>query len=304
MHKYLIVVVGPTGIGKTKVSIEIAKHYKTEIISADSRQIFKELKIGTATPSDEELREVKHHNIASYSIHDYYSSWEFEQDALQLSAELFKTHNQIVLTGGSMMYIDAICKGIDEIPTIDPELRDNLMKLYNEEGIESIRRQLKQLDPDFYTQVDLQNHKRVIHAVEVCLMTGKPYSSLRTNTVKKRPFNIIRVGLELDRDEIYNRINLRVDQMVEMGLIEEAKQFYPSKDLNSLNTVGYKELFAHFDGEYDLDKAIELIKRNTRRYAKRQLTWFKKDTETKWFRPDEITNIISHIDSLMLNCDS
>ncbi len=185
MHKYLIVVVGPTGIGKTKVSIEIAKHYQTEIISADSRQIFKELKIGTATPSDEELREVKHHNIASYSIHDYYSSWEFEQDALHLSKELFKTHNYIVLTGGSMMYIDAICKGIDEIPTIEQELRDNIMNIYHSEGIDSIRRQLKQLDPEFYSQVDLQNHKRVIHAVEVCLMTGKPYSSLRTNTIKK-----------------------------------------------------------------------------------------------------------------------
>ncbi len=303
MQKFLIVVVGPTGIGKTKTSIEIAKHYNTEIISADSRQIFKELKIGTATPTEDELKEARHHNIGSKSIHDYYSAWEFEQDALKLSEELFKNHDQLVLTGGSMMYIDAICKGIDELPTIDQQLRDDLKKQHETEGIESIRRLLKQLDPVFYEQVDLMNHKRVIHAVEICLMTGKPYSSLRTNTVKKRPFHIIKVGLELTREEVYNRINLRVDKMIEMGLLEEARQFYPYKELNSLNTVGYKELFAHFDGEYDLDKAIELIKRNTRRYAKKQLTWFKKDTETKWFKPNEFNNIISHIDGLMLNCN-
>ncbi|MCW3789051.1 tRNA (adenosine(37)-N6)-dimethylallyltransferase MiaA [Plebeiibacterium sediminum] len=302
MQKFLIVVVGPTGIGKTKTSIEIAKHYNTEIISADSRQIFKELKIGTATPTEDELKEARHHNIGSQSIHDYYSAWEFEQDALRLSEELFKTHDQLVLTGGSMLYIDAICKGIDELPTIDQQLREDLKKQYETEGIESIRRLLKQLDPVFYEQVDLMNHKRVIHAVEICLITGKTYSSLRTNTIKKRPFHIIKVGLELEREEVYNRINLRVDQMIKMGLVEEARQFYPYKELNSLNTVGYKEIFAHFDGEYDLDKAIELIKRNTRRYAKKQLTWFKKDSETKWFKPTEFNNIISHIDGLILNC--
>jgi len=301
MHKYLIAVVGPTGIGKTKISIEIAKHYKTEIISADSRQIFKELKIGTASPSEDELREAVHHNIGSRSIHDYYSAWEFEQDALQITEELFKTHDQIILTGGSMMYIDAICKGIDEFPTIDPELRDELMLQYHINGIEPIRRQLKQLDPVYYDEVDLQNHKRVIHAVEICLMTGKPYSSLRTNTIKQRPFHIIKVGLELSREEIYERINLRVDKMVEMGLVEEARYFHDSKELNSLNTVGYKELFAHFDGEYDLNQAIELIKRNTRRYAKKQLTWFKKDSDTKWFKPSELPEIISHIDHLIVN---
>ncbi len=304
MHKYLIVIVGPTGIGKTKTSIEIARHYNTEIISADSRQIFKELKIGTATPTEEELSAAKHHNIASQSIHDYYSAWEFEQEALKLTQQLFKKHNQLVLTGGSMMYIDAICKGIDELPTVDQELRDKLKRQYDTEGIESLKRILKQLDPDYYDQVDLKNSKRVIHAVEICLMTGKSYSSLRTNTIKKRPFNIIKVGLELEREEIYNRINLRVDNMIEMGLINEARQFYHNKELNSLNTVGYKELFAHFDGEYDQEKAIELIKRNTRRYAKKQLTWFKKDVDTKWFNPSEIENIISHIDSLMVNCNS
>ena len=302
MQKHLIVIVGPTGIGKTKTAIKIAQHYNTEIISADSRQIFKELKIGTAAPTQEELNTVIHHNIATRSITDYYSAWEFEKDALEISSNLFKTHDQLVLTGGSMMYIDAICKGIDDIPTIDKELRDELQNQYITQGIDYFRRQLKQLDPEFYQQVDLQNHKRVIHAVEICLMTGKPYSSLRTNTIKKRPFHIIKAGLELDRADVYNRINLRVDKMVQMGLIDEAREFYPHKELNSLNTVGYKEIFAHFNGEYDINKAIELIKRNTRRYAKKQLTWFKKDQETLWFKPDNISEIISYIDNKIINC--
>ncbi|MGQ1784031.1 MULTISPECIES: tRNA (adenosine(37)-N6)-dimethylallyltransferase MiaA [unclassified Saccharicrinis] len=296
MQKTLIVVVGPTGIGKTKTSIRIANHFNTEIISADSRQIFKELKIGTATPTLEELAAAKHHNIGSHSIHDYYSAWEFEQDALKMSEVLFKNHNQLVLTGGSMMYVDAVCKGIDELPTIDQELRDNLKQQYDTEGIDSIRRQLKQLDPVFYDQVDLMNHKRVIHAVEICLMTGKPYSSLRTNSIKHRPFNMVKIGLEMDRKDLYDRINRRVDLMKEEGLIEEARQLYPLKNLNSLNTVGYKELFAHFDGEYDLQKAIELIKRNTRRYAKKQLTWFKRDKEIMWFHPQELNKMLNFIE--------
>lgn len=296
MQNTLIVLVGPTGIGKTKTSIEIANHFNTEIISADSRQIFKELKIGTASPTPSELNAAKHHNIATHSIHDYYSAWEFEQDALKITEELFKNYNQLVLTGGSMMYIDAVCKGIDELPTIDQYLRDELKEQYDKEGIESIKRQLKLLDIDFYNKVDLKNHKRVIHAVEICLMTGKSYSSLRTNTIKKRPFNIVKVGLELEREEIYNRINRRVDNMIEEGLTDEVKSFYPNKNLNSLNTVGYKELFAHFDNEYNLDKAIELIKRNTRRYAKKQLTWFKKDQETKWFSPFNVADIICYIE--------
>jgi tRNA dimethylallyltransferase len=301
MDKFLIVIIGPTGIGKTTTSIEVARHFNTVIISADSRQIFKELKIGTAAPTAQELSAVQHYNIATHSIHDYYSAWEFEQDALAYSERLFKTHQQLVLTGGSMMYIDAVCKGIDELPTVDQELREQLKNQYEQEGIEVMRRQLKQLDPVFYDQVDLQNHKRVIHAVEICLLTGKPYSSLRTNSIKERPFNIIKIGLNLDREELYERINRRVDIMVEEGLIEEAQQFYAHKDLNSLNTVGYKELFAHFDGEYDLDKAIELIKRNSRRYAKKQLTWFKRDSDIKWFKPSELVNIISYCESFMVH---
>ncbi len=299
MRKNLIVIVGPTGIGKTRISIQVAKHFNTEIISADSRQIFKELKIGTAAPTSQELDAAKHHNIGTHSITDYYSAWEFEQDALRLSEQLFKKYDQLVLTGGSMMYIDAICKGIDELPTIDQDLRDQLKTEYEKEGIETIRRQLKQLDPEFYDQVDLMNHKRVIHAVEICLMTGKPYSTLRTNTVKKRPFNMIRIGLEMERSEIYDRINKRVDQMIETGLIDEAKQFYQHKELNSLNTVGYKELFASFDGEYNVDKAIELIKRNSRRYAKKQLTWFKRDQDIKWFHPNQLSKIINYIEESM-----
>ncbi len=299
MRKNLIVIVGPTGIGKTKISIQVAKHFNTEIISADSRQIFKELKIGTAAPTPQELDAAKHHNIGTHSITDYYSAWEFEQDALRLSEQLFKKYDQLVLTGGSMMYIDAVCKGIDELPTIDQDLRDQLKTEYEKEGIETIRRQLKQLDPEFYDQVDLMNHKRVIHAIEICLMTGKPYSTLRTNTVKKRPFNMIKIGLEMERSEIYDRINKRVDQMIETGLINEAKQFYKHKELNSLNTVGYKELFASFDGEYNEDKAIELIKRNSRRYAKKQLTWFKRNQDIKWFHPNQLPKIINYIEESM-----
>ena len=251
MTKHLVVLVGPTGIGKTDTSLKIAKHFDTEIISADSRQIYKELKIGTAAPTQEQLTIIPHHMVATHSVNDYYNAWQFEQDVLKLSEELFKNHNVIVLTGGSMMYIDAVTKGIDDLPTIDPDLRQEVMDIYEKEGLDAIRRQLKILDPEFYNQVDLKNHKRVMHAVEVCLMTGKPYSSLRTNTNRQRPFNIIKLGLDMDREELYNRINLRVDQMVKDGLFEEAKEFYHLKHINALNTVGYKEIFAHWDGEYD-----------------------------------------------------
>ncbi|SMO86110.1 tRNA dimethylallyltransferase [Saccharicrinis carchari] len=295
-EKTLIVIIGPTGIGKTTSSIAIANHFNTEIISADSRQIFKELSIGTATPTPQELASAKHHNIGTHSIHQYYSAWEFEQDALALCESLFAAHNQVVMTGGSMMYVDAVCKGIDDLPTIDEELREQLKNQYQNEGIESIRRQLKQLDPVFYTEVDLMNHKRLIHAVEICLMTGKPYSKLRTNTIKKRPFNIAKIGLATEREEIYERINKRVDKMIQIGLISEARSLYPYKNLNSLNTVGYKELFDCFDGKHDEAKAIELIKRNTRRYAKKQLSWFKRDKEITWFNPRELNKMISFIE--------
>jgi len=296
MTKNLVVLVGPTGIGKTDTSLKIAKHFNTEIISADSRQIYKELKIGTAAPTQEQLAIIPHHMVATHSVNDYYNAWQFEQDILQLSDKLFKNHDIIVLTGGSMMYVDAVTKGIDDLPTIDPELRQEVMDMYEKEGLDAIRRQLKMLDPEFYNQVDLKNHKRVMHAVEVCLMTGKPYSSLRTNSARKRPFNIIKLGLDMNREELYNRINLRVDQMVKDGLFEEARQFYHLKKANALNTVGYKEIFAHWDGEYDATTAIELIKRNSRRYAKRQLSWFRRDKEMHWFHPKDANEMITFVE--------
>ncbi len=291
----LIVLVGPTGIGKTELSLKIAKELKTIIISADSRQIYKELKIGTAAPSPEQLSYVPHFMVGTKSIHDYYSAFEFEKDVLALLKEKFPEYPVILMTGGSMMYVDAVCKGIDIIPTIDPELRKEIFERYERDGIDPIRRELKLLDPDFYNQVDLKNHKRVIHAVEVCLMAGKPYSSLRTNSTKKRDFKQIHIGLDMDRSELYDRINRRVDKMKEEGLIEEARKFYPYRELNSLNTVGYKELFDHFDGKISLDKAIELIKRNSRRYAKKQLSWFRRNKDMAWFHPSQFEEIMEYI---------
>lgn len=296
MSKTLIVILGPTGVGKTDLSINIAKHFKTEISSSDSRQVYQELSIGTAVPEKEQLKAVKHHFIHTCSIHDYFSSWECEKQTIKLLSKLYKEKNEVLLVGGSMMYIDAICNGIDEIPTIDPQLRKEIMEQYEKEGLEYMRMQLKQLDPVFYNQVDLKNAKRVIHAVEICLMTGKPYSELRTNSKKKRDFNIIKVGLNRDRAELYDRINRRVDIMIEEGLIEEAKSVFEFRHYNSLNTVGYKELFEHFEEKISLEKAIELIKRNSRRYAKRQLSWFRRDEEINWFHPNQEQEIIKYLE--------
>ena len=293
--KHLIVLAGPTGIGKTELSLKIAQELNTIIISADSRQIYKELKIGTAAPTPEQLSVVPHYMVGTKSIHDYYSAYEFEQEVIALLKDKFHEHNAILMTGGSMMYVDAVCKGIDDIPTIDPELRQEIQERYRREGIDSIRRELKLLDPVFYDQVDLKNDKRVIHAVEVCLMAGKPYSSLRKNSIRKRDFNLIRIGLDMDRSELYERINRRVDRMIEDGLVEEARRFYPYRELNSLNTVGYKELFDHFDGNISFEKAVELIKRNSRRYAKKQLSWFRRDKEMVWFHPSKKEEIIGFI---------
>lgn len=299
MQNTLIVVVGPTGIGKTKVAIELANYFNTDIISADSRQVFKEISIGTAAPTSEELAQAKHHLIAHKSLEDYYSSWEFEQDVLVLSNNLFPSSNPLIMVGGSMMYVDAVCKGIDDIPTIDPTLRNEVMAQFNEVGLEGMRRQLKQLDPVYYEQIDLKNSKRVIHAVEICLMAGQPYSALRTNSIKERPFRIVKVGLDIPRDLLYTRINQRVDKMVESGLVEEVKSVFHLRHLNSLNTVGYKEIIQYLEGEISLDEAIELIKRNTRRYAKRQLTWFRKDQSTQWFEPNETTKIIEYLNTIL-----
>lgn len=280
--KHLIVLLGPTGVGKTALSVDLAKCLDTVIISADSRQFYKGLEIGTAAPTKEQQQIVEHFLVGQLNISDYYSASEFEQDALRLIETLHQSQDFVVATGGSMMYIDALCNGIDEVPTIDESLRKELYEKFEREGLDPIRAQLKVLDPQFYDEVDLKNYKRVIHALEVCLMTGKPYSSFRTKTKKSRPFNIIKIGLMRDREELYSRINQRVDIMMEQGLLEEARKYYPFKVLNSLNTVGYKELFKYFDGEWTLDFAVEKIKQNSRIYSRKQMTWFKRDEEINW----------------------
>lgn len=281
-EKKLIILLGPTGVGKTELSLQMAEELKTEIISCDSRQMYREMKIGTAAPTEKELKRVPHHFIGHLSIHDYYSCGRFEIDALAKCNELFQKHDTVIMTGGSMLYIDAVCKGIDDIPNIDEELRQSLLERYQNEGIENIRQELKILDPDYYKIVDLQNHKRIIHALEVCIQSGKPYSSFRSETKKERPFVIEKIGLNRPREILYNRINERVDIMMENGLLEEARNLYPFKGLNALNTVGYKELFNYFDGTWTLDFAIQMIKQNSRRYAKKQLTWFNRDPEIAW----------------------
>jgi len=295
--KSVVILLGPTGIGKTQTGIAIAKQFGCAIISADSRQIYKEIPIGTAAPTKEEQQIIPHYLVGSCSIFDYYNAYQFEQDALAITNRLFDKNDLVLMVGGSMMYIDAFCNGIDDLPTVDPIIRENLMEKYKYEGLESIRRQLKMLDPVFYGQIDLKNPKRIIHAVEICLMTGKPYSSLRTKPKKERNFNIIKIGLEIERKILYNRINQRVLRMMELGLEDEAHSFFEHKHLNALNTVGYKELFDYFEGKHNKDKAIELIQRNSRHYAKKQLSWFKRDKEIKWFHPDEVGEIIA----LLLN---
>lgn len=296
MGKRLIVLLGPTGVGKTELSIEIARHFHTSIISCDSRQIYREMRVGTAVPSREQLSAVPHFFIHTLSVKDYYNSWQFEQQALDKIRELHHTAEVVLLVGGSMMYIDALCKGIDDIPTIDPELREQLMNRMEVEGVEAIRDLLKKLDPVFYAQVDLNNAKRVLHAVEVCMMAGKPYSSLRTNQPKKREFDILKIGLNREKTELYDRIDKRVDIMLEEGLEGEARSLYPLRHLNPLNTVGYKEFFEYFDNKIDYEEAVRLIKRNSRRYAKKQLSWFRRDTAIHWFHPDDKENIFRWIE--------
>ena len=278
----LLVLLGATGVGKTEWSLRIAERLNSVILSADSRQIYSGLRIGTAAPMAEQLACVPHYFVGTLSPEAYYSASEYESEAVPLIEKLLTECDTVILSGGSMMYIDAVCKGIDKIPTIDPTLRNDIQKLYENEGIEPIRQQLKILDPVFYDIVDLKNPKRVIHALEVCLMAGKPYSSLRTNTKKERSFRIVKIGFTREREELYNRINERVNQMIDDGLVEEAYQFYPLRHLNSLNTVGYKELFEYFDGNCTLNFAIEKIKQHSRNYARKQITWFKKDAETHW----------------------
>ena len=300
--KTLIVITGPTAVGKTAVSLDIAKHFGIPVINADSRQIFKELRIGTARPTEAEMQEVKHYFVGTLGIEDYYSASLYEQQVLELLAEEFKAHDYALLSGGSMMYIDAVCDGIDDIPTIDDDTRALMKQRLREEGLEALVEELKRLDPEYYEIVDRQNPRRVVHALEICVMTGKTYTSFRSKERRskerrrnERPFRIIKIGLDRPREELYNRINARVDQMMSDGLLDEVKALYPKRELNALNTVGYKELFDYLDGRWPLEEAVERIKGNTRRYARKQLTWYKKDELIRWFHPDDRQAIMDYI---------
>ena len=296
-NKTLIVLIGPTGVGKTDLSIKIAEKYNSPIISADSRQLYSELKIGTAAPTEEYLKRVKHYFVGTLKLTDYYSAAQYEGEVINLLNELFYTNDTILLTGGSMMYIDAICKGIDDIPTVDNDTRQMMMYKYEKDGLERLCAELKLLDPEYYSIVDLKNHKRVIHALEICYMTGKTYTSFRTGNKKERPFRIIKIGLNRDREELYERINKRVDIMINDGLVDEVRSVYQYKSLNSLNTVGYKEIIQYLDGNWTLDYAIEKIKQNSRIYSRKQMTWFKRDNEIKWFHPDRENEIMEYIEA-------
>ena len=295
MEKTLIVITGPTAVGKTALCLDIAKHFDIPIINADSRQIFRELKIGTARPTEEQMQEVKHYFVGILGLEDYYSASLFEQQVLELLDQQFQTHDYALMAGGSMMYIDAVCDGIDDIPTIDDATRDLMKKRLAEEGLEKLCEELKILDPDYYDIVDRQNPRRVVHALEIITMTGKPYTSFRKREKRERPFRIIKIGLNRPREELYERINRRVDQMMAEGLLDEVQSLYPRRSLNALNTVGYKELFDYIDGRWPLEEAVERIKGNTRRYARKQLTWYKKDEQIRWFHPDDKETIINYI---------
>lgn len=299
MAKTLLVLIGPTGVGKTELSLRLAEKFGSPIISSDSRQLYADLKIGTAAPTPEQLNKVPHHFVGTLKLTDYYSAAQYEAEVLKLLEKLFQSKDVIVMTGGSMMYVDAVCKGIDDIPTVDKETRELLIHRYEAEGLERLCSELKLLDPEYYKIVDLKNPKRVIHALEICYMTGKTYTSFRTRSTRERPFHILKIGLTRDREELYERINRRVDIMMEDGLLEEVKSVYPYKHLNSLNTVGYKELFNYLDGVWDLPFAIEKIKQNSRIYSRKQMTWFKRDNDITWFHPNQEEEIMDYIKKVL-----
>jgi tRNA dimethylallyltransferase len=295
LTKSLIVVVGPTAIGKTALAIKLANNFNTEIISADSRQFFKEMEIGTAKPSREELAAAQHHFINSHSINTFFSTGDFETEALKKAEMLFKSHDQVIMVGGSGLYINAVCNGLDELPETDLSIRASLKELLQEQGLEEIKRQLSDVDPEFYARVDQNNPQRMIRGLEFFLSTGFKLSAYQTNSKKERPFKICKIGLNMDRKHLYQQINNRVDQMMAAGLLEEVQALQPYKHLNALNTVGYTEIFSYLDGNTTLEEAVSAIKQNTRRFAKRQLTWFRKDPDTKWFEPDQYDLILRHI---------
>lgn len=306
----LIVILGPTGVGKTELCLTVAEHLHIPIINADSRQVYAEIPIGTAAPTEEQMRRVPHFFVGTRHLDDYYSASLYEQDVLQLLPRLFQEsrsyhpeHPVALLTGGSMMYIDAVCKGIDDIPTVDEETRAELKRRLAEEGLEPLAEQLRLLDPEYWTVVDRKNPRRLVHALEICLMTGKPFSSFLTHQTKLRPFRIIRIGLNRDREELYGRINARVVKMIDQGLLDEALAVYPQRHTNALNTVGFKESFEYLDGLVTLDDTILHIQSNTRRYMRKQLTWFKRDADIRWFHPDNVKEIINYIDDSLNSSD-
>ena len=295
MHT-LIVVTGPTAVGKTALTIRLANHLGIPIINADSRQIYREMRIGTASPSIEQQQQAHHYFVGTKSIADYYNASMYEQEVMQLLQD--DHHPYALLSGGSMMYIDAVCNGIDDIPTIRDDVRKEMKRRYTEEGLEALCEDLKRLDPEHYEIVDKQNYRRVIHALEICYQTGMTYTSFRTQEKKQRPFRIIKIGLNRDREQLYQRINARVDEMMQQGFLEEAAALREYRHLNALNTVGYKELFDYMDGRWSLEEAIEHIKGSTRRYARKQLTWYKRDEAMRWFHPEEEKDILKYIDNL------
>lgn len=295
-RKNLIVIIGPTAIGKTSVGVNLADYFNTDIISADSRQFFKELDIGTAKPTYDEMKGIKHHFISNITLFEQFNAYQFEIEVIRLLDKLFRKHDIVLMVGGSGLYVDAVCYGIDDLPDADKEIRDSLIKKFKNEGIEFLQEKLRELDPEYYSEVDIENPKRIMRALEVSIMTGRPYSSFRKKTPKTRNFNVIKIGLNTNRELLFERINNRVEEMMNKGLLEEVKQLEKYKTYNALNTVGYKELFNYLDREYSLEEAVEKIKTNSRRYAKRQLTWFKKDKDVVWFDPMKFGEIIEFIE--------
>ena len=311
MHKTLVLILGPTGVGKTELSLRVAEHFGSPILSCDSRQIYRAIPIGTAAPTAEEQARVKHYFIATHELNEDYNAGQYERDAIALMEELFRAHDILVMTGGSMLYADAVSNGLDDLPAVPDEIRKEVTRLYQEKGLVWLQSEVQRLDPAYWNEVDRQNPARLIHCVELCLTTGKPYSSLLSKKptansrqpINNRPFRILKIGLERPREELYDRINRRVEQMIADGLVEEAKAVWPMRHLNSLQTVGYRELFAHFDGEYDLARAIELIQQNSRHYAKRQMTWFRRDNTIHWLNANDTYEKNIHLIDDLLRAD-